>query len=144
MTTNKIKAWNQYMSGNVGDSGYYISVIRGPKEINYGPFKKIEVAEFFNFIAFCSPRDMMAKESSKNNIAFFESPVGKSDHPSNMFASNSKFGLWLMDTYKQPLTTDLVLNLAKESGAKGYNSFKEWLLHGSIIQGQHLALCDIN
>ena len=68
---SKRPTWETYMSGNV--SGFYIldSRRRG-RDVHYGPFKKREFAEFFNFIAFGSPRDLDARKEAAAGIVFCE------------------------------------------------------------------------
>ena len=39
--------WKQYMPGNVGDTGFYITTTT----LKYGPFINSDIAEFFNLIA---------------------------------------------------------------------------------------------
>ena len=140
---NKRPTWKTYMSGNVGNKGYYILDNKGRMDIYYGPFKTKEFAEFFNFIAFGSPRDGDARLEALKGIILCEEVDGRVEHPRIMFASNSKFSLWLQDFYGQLLTTKLVLEIAKESGAKGYESFTNWLICGSKVNGSHLASLNI-
>lgn len=136
----KYSTWKTYMSGGVGDSGYYIE--NNYKRICYGPFKTRSIAEFFNLMAFGSPRDLDFGDKIKEGIIFYQGLNENAKHPREMFASNSKFALWLYDLYGKPLTTKLVLDLAAESGANGYKSFKDWLINGSKIDGMHLAILE--
>lgn len=140
---NKRPTWETYMSGNVGNKGYYILDGNGKKVTHYGPFKTKEFAEFFNFIAFGSPRDQNARLTALKGVVLCDKILEKAGHPRTLFASNSKFSLWLQDLYGKPLTTKLVLEIAKESGAKGYKSFTNWIICGSKINGAHLASRDL-
>ncbi len=139
---NKVQTWKKYMSGK--DSGFYILDNKRNEAVYYGPFKSKEFAEFFNFIAFGSPRDMQAGEGAKSGIVFCEKAPINREHPRIMFASNSKFGLWFSDLYGKPLTTKLILALAQECGAKGYKSFTNWIIAGSKINGVHLGSLEFN
>ena len=139
MIKNKQPIWKTYMSGHVGGSGFYIANHRGRKNIHYGPFKTKEFAEFFNFLAFGSPRALDAKLEAAKGIVFCEEKPNFTEHPKIMFATNSRFALWLGDMYGQPMTTKLALEMAKESGAKGYKSFTNWIIGGSRINGSHLG-----
>ena len=124
--------WRPYMAGNVGDSGFYITT---NNDIKYGPFKTSEVAEFFNLIAFCNPRSLDLADDSKDGIQYYDE-LDDGDHPSNLLLGSSSFAIWWSDTFGIPLTAELIMGLAKESGAKGYTSFTEWLLAGCQINGQ--------
>lgn len=115
------------MAGAVGGKGYYIK--------DYGPFKTQEIAEFFNFIAFVSPRSMDAEMQSKDGIIYL-SALEKSRHPRHMFWDNSKFSIWWHDTFGVPLTDNMIMLLAKECEAGGYKSFTGWLISGSKIDGR--------
>jgi hypothetical protein len=131
----KKNSWIEYMTGAVGDSGYYI------KEM-YGPFRTKQVAEFFNFLAFGSPRSPEAENQSKNDISyldFSDSPK----HPTLMFKETAPFSVWWYDTYGGPLTNDVILDLATECKANGYKSFTNWLIRGGTISGQapHCQYC---
>ncbi|KKN74485.1 hypothetical protein LCGC14_0390020 [marine sediment metagenome] len=136
---NKRPIWKTYMSGDVGDIGFYIKDSKGPRDIYYGPFKTEEFAEFFNFIAFGSPRELDARLEAAKGIVYCEESPEFVEHPKIMFASNSRCGLWVSDTYGQSLTTKLILEIAKESGAMGYKSFANWIVEGSKINGSHLG-----
>ncbi len=124
--------WKQYMLGNAGDKGFYITTIT---TLKYGPFINNEVAEFFNLIAFCNPRSMDLAEDAKKGIEFYEDP-DNGKHPKEMIGGASPFANWWNDTFGVTLTTELVMSLAKESGAKGYTAFTGWLLNGCQIGGQ--------
>lgn len=115
------------MAGTVGDRGYYINRI-------YGPFKTKGAAEFFNFIAFGSPRSMNAESKSKDDIHYLES-LKNPQHPKEMFYRTSHFNVWWYDTFGGPLTAVVMLNLANECGANGYKSFIDWLVSGGKIDG---------
>lgn len=119
------------MSGDVGDSGFYIK----NNNLNYGPFKTKDIAEFFNLIAFCNPRSFDLEEDSKSRISFDENPRN-SIHPNKMLSNNSTFFIWWYDMFEFPLTLELVMKIAKESGAMGYLSFIDWLLNGCVVDGR--------
>lgn len=123
--------WQQYMLGNVGDEGFYITTAT----LKYGPFINNEVAEFFNLIAFCNPRSLNLAEDAKKGIQFYEE-LDSVKHPKDMFGRTSFFTNWWNDTFEITITTELVMGLAKESGAKGYAAFTRWLLNGCLIDGQ--------
>ena len=120
--------WNRYMAGAVGQKGYYIKKV-------YGPFKTKEVAEFFNFIAFGSPRSLDAEDQSKDDIEYL-CALDKPQHPMLMFKGTSHFSVWWGDTFGGPLTTEMALTLAKECKANGYKSFIDWLIQGGTIGGR--------
>ena len=130
----KKNSWNQYMAGAVGDRGYYIKKV-------YGPFRTKKVAEFFNFLAFCSPRSLNAETQSQADISL--EVLDKPQHPMFMFRVTSPFGVWWQDTYGGPLTDTVILNLATECNAKGYKSFTDWLIQGGTIGGRapHYQYC---
>ncbi len=128
------------MSGNVGDAGYYVCIDNDLGRICYGPFKTKEVTEFFNFVAFCSPRSLDAAQDAQSGILYCKGNESCTfEHPSSMFATNSHFSLWWEDLYGISLTAKMILQVAKESGAKGYDAFTQWLIDGSRIDGKHLA-----
>lgn len=114
------------MAGAVGGEGYYIK--------NYGPFKTKEIAEFFNFIAFVSPRSLNAEMETKNGIIYLDN-LEASKHPKCIYWGDSKFSIWWQDTFGIPLTGDIIMLLAKECGASGYRSFTEWMVSGSKLNG---------
>ena len=89
--TNSGRAWNKYMSDIEG--GFYIKDNRVKGTVHYGPFKTQKFAEFFNFIAFGSPRECNAKEEAQSGIVFCEEVPSNKRHPKLMFASNSRFSL---------------------------------------------------
>lgn len=121
-------SWNKFISKN---KGYYIK----SKNNLFGPFKTSEIAEFFNLIAFCNPRSLNLKEESMSNIYFYED-VDKAKHPKSLNFTNSSFSNWWRDLFGTHLTNKLVIELAQESGAKGYNSFIDWLLSGYMLNGK--------
>jgi len=142
--------WSKYLSGKAGEYGVYIQRLKkGGKEINYyGPFRNKEYAEFFNYLAFCSPHCVDAKEQSKINIDFLnKKKIGEINknassnygiefnHPSSMLFEISPVGIWWQDTYGKVLNPKMVLKLANETGAKGYDAFRDWLISGSKIGG---------
>ena len=120
--------WNRYMAGAVGEKGYYIREV-------YGPFRSKEVAEFFNFIAFVSPRSLEAEALSRDGIDYLVC-LDKPKHPQFMISGKSHFRLWWMDTFGVPLTNSTIMQLAKECEAQGYKSFIDWLVSGSKIDGR--------
>ena len=134
MNKNK-PTWETYLSNN--GSGFYI--VDNRADNHYGPFKTREFAEFFNLLAFGSPRSVNVKEEAAVGIVFCENKPVNQVHPRIIFASNSKFALWINDIYGKPLTVGLALDLARASGAKGYKSFINWMINGSRINGTHLA-----
>jgi hypothetical protein len=128
--------WRLYMSGDAGDSGYYI-IKKGQNTKAYGPFKNKKIAEFFNFVAFGDPRSPTTGQDAKVGIQYSDSEPNPI-HPNNMLASNSKFSLWWEDIYNTPLNSDLVMKIARATGAQGYQSFTNWLLGGFQIDGKHV------
>ena len=118
----KGNSWHKYMSGNIGDRGFYIK--------NYGPFKTEEIAEFFNFIAFVNPRSLSAYDEAKSGIKYYEDHTG-SIHPQKMLELNSSFCLWWSDIFGKPLSSTLLMKLAQEVGTKGYWGFIDWLEDGA-------------
>lgn len=131
---NKNSPWRLYMSGDVGEKGFYISA---NKTNYYGPFKNKKIAEFFNLIAFGNPRSYSVKEDVVNTIEKFNSIVD-GEHPNNLIASNSKFALWWRSVFEIPFSPDLALKLAKETRAQGYDSFQKWILNGCQLDGRHV------
>lgn len=128
----KKSSWGRYMSGNV--SGYYVK--RPQNRKTYGPFKTQEAAEFFNFIAFVSPRSPNAECEARSGIVFKES-TDNSVHPSLMFENAlSPFKLWWEDTWGIPLKNSTIMSLAHECGAGGYRSFSNWLILNGKINGR--------
>ena len=123
----KKRDWNRYMAGAVGEKGYYIKKI-------YGPFRTKEIAEFFNFIAFVSPRLPDAKARAKDHISYLQD-LEKPIHPKYMFRGNARFNLWWESTYGVPFTSNTILLLANECRANGYESFTGWLVNGSKLDG---------
>lgn len=120
--------WNKYMAGAVGEKGYYIREV-------YGPFKTKEAAEFFNFIAFGSPRSLEAGSQSRDGIDYLHE-INKPMHPRFMFMATSHFSVWWEDTFGVPLTVSMIMDLAKECKADGYKSFIDWLVSGSKLDGR--------
>ena len=116
------------MAGAAGEEGYYINN-------TYGPFKSKEIAEFFNFIAFGSPRSLNAAEEAKAGVQFLRKPP-KALHPNMMFRRCSPFSVWWEDTFGCFLTNEIIMDLAKECKANGYKSFIDWLIQGSKINGK--------
>jgi len=141
-------SWRHYVVGNAGQSGVYV---RHPHEIKgdmhyYGPFKNAEYAEFFNYLAFCSPKSPNGMEDSKCGILYYDANnkldktasghAEKFCHPGSILFETSPLGIWWQDTYGKVLTNKYVLKIAKESGAKGYKSYREWLLSWCLIDGK--------
>ncbi len=124
----KRSSWNYYMAGPVGDEGYYIKKV-------YGPFKTKQTAEFFNFIAFGSPRSTDAEIQSRNGIHYVDT-LDNPQHPMLMFKGTSPFSVWWQDTFGGPLTDKILLNLAVECRANGYRSFTDWLIQSGKIKGK--------
>jgi len=128
----KRNSWGNYITTN--GVGYYIK--RPQNRLTYGPFKTPEIAEFFNFIAFVSPRSPDAEREAKDGIVFkdyAENPA----HPNRMFENSlSPFKVWWQDTWGIPLTTHTIMGLANECGAGGYRSFSNWLILNGKINGR--------
>lgn len=121
------------MSGEVGESGWYVC----NKKHSYGPFKSQLIAEFFNLIGFGSPRSDALKEELKKGVKKLET-VSKAEHPNQLFGTNSQFSLWWKNTFEKNLTSEIVLKLAKETGAQGYSSFQSWLCSGCQVNDKHI------
>lgn len=131
---SKRSPWRLYMGGEVGQKGYYISA----NQVHFfGPFKSKNIAEFFNLLSFGDPRSPKLKDEISEKIEFFNSVVD-AEHPSNLIASNSKFGLWWRSTFEMPFSSELALKLARETGAQGYQAFRSWLINGSQLDGHHV------
>lgn len=138
-------SWAGYIANKI-ENGFYI---QGKNNANYGPFKNIKYAEFFNYLAF----SQINNENNKEILIYENTKVKKIKknkfdntkfaHPKYINFEISPIGTWWNDTYGTLLTQDTVLKLAKECGANGYEAFKNWLISGSMFNGKpiHCQLC---
>jgi hypothetical protein len=144
MKKSGLGGWIKFMSRSQ-KAGYYIENKKDNKQKYVGPFRSEKVAEFFNYLAFCSPLSENSKEEAKLGIIEIIEPrqlykLAEIDkkycHPKDFCFHNTPFGIWWKDTYGTVLSNKLVLKLAISCGAKGYDSFRKWLLAGSMIEGK--------
>ncbi|HSH35107.1 hypothetical protein, partial [Schnuerera sp.] len=94
------------MSGEPGDEGYYLHSLSKKKQW-FGPFKSKNIAEFFNLISFADPKSPTLMEDLQKNIKK-RKRVKDPQHPSQLFASHSKFGIWWRRVFDCPLTLDIL------------------------------------